>query len=471
MAKKRTAVKNVASDAFDVRFAMAREINDKVLDLKSNDLINSPGGGTTIVGLRLPFPMQVLTGCSVWPLGVVVEINGPPQSCKTMFLYEIGRWFRNAGGWLDMILTEAKISETLAASLMGYDRAGQLSFWPYRARSLEHMMKLSQDSVIRANGRTEMKNPHTGKVLGDTFPVLIGVDSIMGANSDESNDKITKEGAPNRSFPVEALKLNPFMKKIAGDIQTRPYTYAIINHRKEAKPDPSKPYAPVEYTKPGGKQVTFQDTYEIVLHAMKTKTSPDTHPEGGLEVHSRVIRVENGKNSAGTNDRKFEITVSWCRRMTDVTQSDGSIVRDMKQKTTWHWNEATTDFIWSWRSTMDDSKKFNAEIRKSQLERLDSIFHLRREVGNKFWSSTLGMSKNDATNPAKVGKLINSNPDVLRPLQEAFGVEQGIEWQGGGESFSRVFNRERQAASKEFQMRIDNQVADVVSMIDEDEDF
>ncbi len=44
--------------------------------------------------------------------------------------------------------------------------------------------------------------------------MLIGIDSLMGANSKESNEKISNDGSAGRNFPMEALILNPFLKKV-----------------------------------------------------------------------------------------------------------------------------------------------------------------------------------------------------------------------------------------------------------------
>src|SRR5690606_22588322 len=126
--------------------------------------------------------------------------------------------------------------------------------------------------------------------LGYTFPVLIGVDSIMGANADETANKIEQDGSTSRGFPLEALILTPYLKDVASKISGFPFVLFLINHRKEKEKDPSKPYAEPEFTKPGGKQLRFQATYELVTHRVgKGRRTPDRRPDGGAEIEWRTI--------------------------------------------------------------------------------------------------------------------------------------------------------------------------------------
>lgn len=465
MAKKKTTIaKSSTSSAlsvpstgtFSVRSLNARSLFDEHVNKQGSRLYSLPYAGNVIVGIPIPFPLQYLIGCTVLQLGIVVEANGPPESGKTTLLYEFGRLFRQAGGWLEMVVSENKISEELARSIIGWDIEGLESFHSFFASDLEDMMTEIQSISDRAKSKMKIIHPETKKPLGATFPVLIGVDSIMGTNSAESNKKISEDGSPSRSFPVEALKINPFMKKIAADISTFPQLLFIINHRKEAKKDPSKPYAPVEFTKPGGKQIQFQDTYELIIHGTKAQTHVEPRIDGGLEIFTRTLNIKVGKNSAGISGREVAVPYSWCNRMTEFVQLDGSVRVESKQLTIFRWNEATTNLLYAVQQAPQKSK----EAAALRLERLDRVLHFRREKG-RYWSKTLGISKDDAVDPATFGMMVTRNPKILKELQQHFGIIQGYEWNGGNEDFQRLRVKLMKESAKLAMMRRDKQVEDI----------
>lgn len=468
MAKKKAAQTGLSvpsGGTFSVRSLNARNLFDEHVNKQGSRLYSLPYAGNVIVGIPIPFPLQYLIGCTVLQLGIVVEANGPPESGKTTLLYEFGRLFRKAGGWLEMVVSENKISEELARSIIGWDVEGLESFNSFFASDLEDMMTEIQSISDRAKQMMKTIHPETKKPLGATFPVLIGVDSIMGTNSVESNKKISEDGSPSRSFPVEALKINPFMKKIAADISTFPQMLFIINHRKEGKKDPSKPYAPVEFTKPGGKQIQFQDTYELIIHGTKAQTHVEPHIDGGLDVFTRTLNIKVGKNSAGISGREVAVPYSWCHRMTNIEMMDGSISRESKQLTIFRWNEATTNLLYAYQQAPQKSKEAGA----LRMAKLDKILHFRKEKG-RYYSKTLGISKEDAVNAAEFGMIVTRTPHVLKELQQHFGIIQGFEWVGDGEDFQKSRVKLMKESAKLAMMRRDNKIADIVHVYQEVDD-
>ncbi len=119
---------------------------DKIETSKQGGLYANPFADACIMGLDIPFPMQVVLNTSVLRLGVMLEVNGPPAACKTMLMYEMGRWFKNVGGLLHMVLTEAKVSETLGPSLIGYDIASRAALTVRPAENMELMQRYVQDA-------------------------------------------------------------------------------------------------------------------------------------------------------------------------------------------------------------------------------------------------------------------------------------------------------------------------------------
>lgn len=403
-------------------------IVDEHQNKKSSRLLFLPESTTIQLGIRIPLVLEYLIASSVLPLGIVVEANGPPMACKTALMYEFGRIFKEAGGWLEMILTEGKISKSLARSVIGYDEESQQAITPWRADDLTEMMTITHDRLDEADKFIETKHPDTGKRVGDVFPLLVGIDSIMGSLMQDTMKKMAEAGGKaERQYPIEALLLTPFMKMIASRIQRYPYLVFLINHRKEAKPDPQRPYEKPEFTKPGGKQLQFSQTYELVLRMVSQGKEVDTSEGGSLEVHHRLIRIENGKNSGGTNGRQADVKVSWHHRVIKNIDDKDELV----QITKWHWDEALVDLLMQWKDGKVKGFKTKAATASAYQKRLDEFVHLRRETGGRYWSRDLGMTAQDATSAAKLGKMLGEDERIRDRIRLAFGIQRGEIWEPG----------------------------------------
>lgn len=444
MAKKKANTN--ASDArlytaTDVRAAMLIDANK---GRPTSDLIGLPGASSVFIGLPIPLGMQILLGASVLPLGLVMELNGMPGSCKTALLYEFGRIFAQSGGYLDMVLTEAKISEELAHSIIGHEPALRRAFTPRRAMTVEQMQRLVTGSFAEAKDLQETKNEQTGKRWGASFPVLIGIDSITGANAEEREAKITKDGAAQRYFAVEANLLAPYIRSMANRIQQHPFAVVYIRHRKEYKGLDASTYAPPTVSKAGGAQLQFQDSFELILHAKKQSTRADTSEGGGAEISSRTIAIRNGKNSFGTGEREMEVPFSWLRRMVKYVENDGREVTKSVQFSKWNWDSALVTFLLRWKG----EKNLTAQEAANRRDKLNSICHISGTT-SKLWSKTLGMSSSDGCSATKLGRLIQENPEVVANIQNQFSVTRGTEWVGGESDYIRLRTKLIEKAAEE----------------------
>jgi len=399
------------------------------------------GADTFQLGIPLPFMLQYMFGCAVLPMGTVIEANGPQMSCKTMLMYEFGRFFKNSGGWLDMILTEGKVSTSLIRSVVGWDKRSRDAVFSVRVRHMNQMMdEITRRLAIVHTMAT--KGIDGAPKTGYKFPVLMGVDSIMGANALETKNKIEKEGSTKRGFPIEALILSPYLKNVSSNISGFPISLFLINHRKEKEKDDAKPYEKVKFTKSGGKQLRFQATYELVTHMVREWVSGDPRPNSSSEIENRTIRIGNDKNSAGTNGREFDIRVSWRFRVLPKKRNDGKTVLVARQITQWHWEEAIAPFLMSWKKGRTNAQGVSKGAQE-RVAKLDAVLHLREVTKGSFYSDTLGIPKAKPVTASVIGRMLEPSEEdkleetaavrekrdtIIKGIRAVFGIDDGYEW-------------------------------------------
>lgn len=427
------------------------------------------GGDTYYLGLKIPFALQFVLGSEVLRLGIAIEVNGPPMSCKTMLMYEFGRIFTEANGWLDMVITEGKASPGLIRSVVGWGAKARRGVKMLMVSTMNAMMT---QLVFRLQLYKQLatKGGEGTKAVGHKFPVLLGVDSVMGANASETSNKINTEGDVKRNFPVEALILTPFLKEVANRIACYPYVLMLINHRKEGEKDETKPYEKVKFTKPGGKQLRFQATYELVTHLVKGWQDVDRRADGGAEVEHRLIKIGNGKNSAGTDGREIKVRVSWRTVVAEKKRADGKIKKVPRQLTKWHWDEAIAPMLSAWKNGKQRRGVAGISPEASaRTAKLDTILHLRESPGGRFWSKTLGISKDAPATAERIGQLIEADDAILDGLRALFGIEDGYVWDTT-KDFTRELKRLRKFAETEGADFLDGNAAALENVWDDDED-
>ena len=215
-------------------------------------------------------PMEFVIAQDVFPLGLVIQLVAKTGVGKSAMLAEFGRWFNLAGGGMSLMENESKFNPTWYQSIMGPDTFENRTL-KHRCKSVEDWQKMLtfsvQDMQRSMDGTKEEPGP------GRTFPVLYGVDSIMGKMSEDTQEKIlgkktakggrgnTGAGAADRGFPVEALKITRYMRTIPGEIDNWPFSLVLVNHLRLAKNDDGIE----ERRKAGGEQVNFQESFELEL--------------------------------------------------------------------------------------------------------------------------------------------------------------------------------------------------------------
>jgi hypothetical protein len=335
-----------------------------------------------------------------FPLGLVMHLNGPPGSLKSALLFEFMNWFRMAGGGAVYEEVETKFSPDLPRSIMGYgkDEVGMIL---NRCEAVEdwqdhltfNIKQLKKDMV----GTKEKPGP------GRTVPIILGVDSIMGKSSWETQEKIAKEGHGGRGFPIEALGITQYMKAVPQTIDGWPFALVLNNHLKIGKDEDGRE---VKRTA-GGQGVNFQESWELQTQVCRQKLQSASWD--GVQV-----RIKCAKNSFGATWRQIETRMLWWEEQNKDTG-------DYEQVTIWDWDWAAIKML----STLKGRPAANLK---------DIGFHLATpktsDVENTAWSRNLGMKAEDAVSWQEVGKMIREDRDLTDKIRTALSIKRRPYLQG-----------------------------------------
>jgi len=374
-----------------------------------------------VIGIPMPsLAMEYLIQNDVWPLGRFAQINGTEGTCKSALTFEMCRWFRKSAGVGYLFENETKYSPDFAQSIIGYpENEDEEVLGHLPCDSLEDWQEKLQRTAKWC--RERMLEPRIGR----KFPVLLILDSLMGKSSLESQQKIENEGYADRSHPVEALKLNSFMKKFPQDLEEWPMFFLFVNH---LKPQKSEKGPHMEYNKSGGRAPSFQETFEIRMAKRGKIQLVDDADDGGLEIGGLNLSLRCVKNSLGETDRSIDVDVKWVHRLDPATG-------EMRQYTKWDWPAATIELLAS----------FEKGKRK---DKIDAIVDIHKISSAKFWSNTLGVPSKEPINPHDLGVKLESNPQIKNALRKLFGIKRRKVFEVGRDYLEQLEELRRDAATR-----------------------
>jgi hypothetical protein len=168
----------------------------------------------------------------------------------------------------------------------------------------------------------------------------------------------------------------------------------------------------------------------MITHMIKEWADVDPNPDGGTEIHHRLIRIDNGKNSAGTNGRQVTVRVSWKYRVIKRKRFDGKVVPTQYQLTTWHWEEGIAPLLSAWKKGSSAHKSDAGSLSKAEQRRikLDAVLHFRDAPGGRYYSKTLGIPKEKPVTAERFGRLLCRREDIMDSLRAMFGINDGYVW-------------------------------------------
>ncbi len=365
---------------------------DKAKGFYGNDAVfTGSEAEQRIVGLAFPaFSLRYLFQSTVFPLSRMTQLVGTESSGKSTLLYEMFRWFKLFGGKSVLLENETKDSPELRNSLLDYDYKSVII---KPCNSLEEW----QDGLIRfINWTKEMLDGTASKPgPGRIRPLCCGIDSLMAKASMETDEKISKLGYAERSFPIEANLISSFMKVMPQKLADIPACVVGINHMKPGTDNRGRPTKNI----PGGRSLKFQETYEIELARIA---------EINKKAYSGyTVKLFTKKNSLG-QDRKaiFVDILRWYEK--------DPITGEMKMRTIWNWEAASITLLLEFQK--------NKDVWKEISEVCD--LHPVRTSSNRVWSNALGISPDDAATYRDAGIALEQHPEIMNELYKILCIKK-----------------------------------------------
>jgi len=407
MARRRSAAPKLMDkqQVSKLSAGLTRNLIGNLSIVRHDDKICTAGEALSLVcGLPLPsFSMEYLTQNTVWPLGLVVQLVGPPGCCKSAFGFEVVRWFREASGSGTLFEHESKYSPDWALSILGWDQPDAMGHVP--CDSIDTWQELLQWSLnfMKEQMLGDKKNKGPGRI----FPYLALIDSLTGKSTRETQDKITKEGHAGRGHPIEAMSITSFLKKLPQDIVDWPFSVLAINHLKRGTDNQGKPVR----GRPGGKHVEFQESFELELTRAQ-RWQIDLVDRGGMHLMMKCY-----KNAYGEGHRQIPVDIIWWEEemMDPETQQQG-----WKQRTVWDWHGSTINLLLSFEGT-----------KAKALREILDLNKVKEGTATKIWSKALGISKKKPAEYYEAGASIMEHPEVLSGLRQLFGIKVRRVFQSG----------------------------------------
>lgn len=346
-----------------------------------------------VIGLPLPsLAFEYLIQNTVWPLGRFTQIVGKPGCCKSALTFEMARWFGLNAGVAYLFENETKYSPDWPLSIIGYPASEDDEILVHTPCTSVDDWQSKLQFQIALNKKQMMR-----KEIGRKFPVLYIVDSLMGKLAMESQGTIEKEGSAGRSFPVEALMINSFLKKIPQDLEEWPMCLVATNHLKPAKDAAGRP----ERHKAGGHAPNFQETFELEMSRDANANICLVDPNG-FEINGLKLVISCKKNSLGETDRQIRAEVRW-------TYEEDETTGEFRQVTKWDWAGSTVKLLSS----------FDKGHRNDKIKEIVDI----QGSGNKWYSKTYGIKSDEAVSATELGELIEADEPVKAELRKLFGIK------------------------------------------------
>ncbi len=370
---------------------------------------------TMVIGIPCPalaFEFVIAQDC--FPLGLVMQIVAKHGVGKSGLLAEFGRWIDMAGGGMVLCENETKFNPLWYTSILGPEAYNRMLL--HRCNSVEEWQRRLTSSLRSV--KRDMIGTKEAPGPGRSFPVLFGVDSIMGKMSEENQEKIVgkvaskgKKGvvgvgfAQARSFPIEAGSISKYMRTVPQLMDRWPFALVLINHLRIKKDENGND----ERNKTGGEQVNFQESFELEIKKIggHAKRIQSVNFEGSL------VQISCEKNSFGPTGRRAQTRMLWWHEKDE----NGLQV----QKTVWDWDWATVHLLHSMRNGAGSNVYL-----KNRLK--DTGFHIdcpkSSDVENTAWCKSLGMTERDAQDWSTVGALIREDVKLMNTLRDALCISR-----------------------------------------------
>ena len=363
---------------------------------------------TAIVGIPIPsLAAQFLFNSTVLPLGKMIEIFGPAGAGKSTFLYEIMRWFMDAGGLVYLGETEQKDSVNIRWAVNKYDAAKMDNFNSSYDTTFE---KWSSNLVKSIQSYDSLMETY-----GPTFPVLFAIDAVTSVETEKTIEEYAKDGTINVAYSPLSRNLATLLRELPSLYAKKPYLIAFVNHVKDKIG--AMPFTDAK-TLPGGKALYFGCHVIVGLSQVKTEI------KDGVTTEEKELKLEK----SGIQQKKTAISVP----LKYYTTPDPSNP-DMKvQQIEWDWNTADINFLNDYVNGTGIFRKMEkADEDKKRLSEVLDLNPTRSSRKLAYWSEALGVPESDPLLPAEMGDVLHRNNEVMQKLQGLLITTTGIGFSAG----------------------------------------
>jgi hypothetical protein len=372
-AKKKAAKVSPAALLDDLKAAVIKDKADGII-------YSGDDHGGTHVGVPLPsLSFEYLFCSNVMFLGAMYGLAGPPQSYKSNLALELGKQIVNMGGMNAVCETEGgKISPTVLERIYG-EKA------PYVQLNCVDSIEKAQKYLTTAFKWYDKKWPKHDQLFG------FFCDSLNGSNSEETAQKIAKEGSVGRSFPVEAMLWTNWIKDRAPKLAGWPVVFIAVNHEKEGV-DENK-------TKrhPGGVAQEFHSTVYMRITRVRTNE--------GVEQIVNHLQVSTTKHSFGLPRRRINVPF-----VVDKTTEPPRLFFD--------WGHSTADLL--------ADKKHHGAVLKDIIQ-VTASGESMTGLTRTFNCERLGLK---GVTGAELGAAVHANAGLMSELRKALYIREYEVWKG-----------------------------------------
>jgi hypothetical protein len=379
----------MASDA-----AWTAQVKVQQQDNDRKDLIVAGEARKLVVGIPLPsLALMNLLQSSVLPVGRLYQITGEEGSSKSSFLAEMMRWVLIHSGYSMVFETEGKDIAELREAIWDYnDTWLNVRSLIDPCDSLEHWMT----SLGKEIGEVTRYNEGYGgsKGIGWRNPYIFGVDAFTSAAAKETITKIAQEGAPGRTYPIEANLISTYGRTWTDKLRGTSIIVAGTNH---LKPKQDGHGNEVSHS-PGGKSLKFMESVEI---QMKRLSKYKEASKSGV-----WLWIETMKNSIGERLKSARVAMVWDWRYHED-------VDDWRQHVYFDWHTATLDMLLQFEADKDSKKTWHA---------INDIVDINSATQGRYWSTRLGISREHPVRRHEFGKALDYDRGVCRELFPILGI-------------------------------------------------
>lgn len=276
------------------------------------------------------YALQYLYGSTGLRFGTVYSISGPPQSCKSPFVFDLmfNMCADEASGGPEgcgfLFEMESKLSPSLLTSMARWYNQQISTDSDEHPAPFQYMRDCTMEKTFKTM-MAKVIDPLTDSKPDELVPVFVDWDSIGGAATDDAVTKIKEEGFTGKGFYSKSHIMKYFCENWSVLSSMLPVVFMAVNQEKadvQSMPGYSGP--PKKHIT-GGESQIFKAGHIVSAAYRKLATGA-----------GKVVMLKTTKTSF-CDSRKIEVRFVW--------NQTGSLKDEDAQGHHWEWAEASAKLL------------------------------------------------------------------------------------------------------------------------------